>query len=212
MEARNSLEQCPAASCSQQSSQQSSQHADNKKTAYCIAISHLSTPLRVNQSLLMDPMRAAISQGLFFHTCHSYISRNPACNLQKSSLGPRAQTCRVVVIAMSATAASSESTAKPKYWLPTYGFTYPGKKGAAYSNRFFKPVEFHNNGESEEDEESMVTHTSSHVSVDSAYSSQSDVVKTKAACNKIDAKLHRRNLWKAFANIGNEMIVTKPGR
>lgn len=63
-------------------------------------------------------------------------------------------------------------------------------------------------GEEEEDRDSSVTPSGSHVSVDSAYSSQSDA----ASASKIQVKLHKKSLWKGFMSIGNEMVVTKPGR
>lgn len=98
-----------------------------------------------------------------------------------------------------------------KYMLPTYGIPYPeaslSSKDSSPGSKLFRPVQFYSTGESEEEEEEdpVNNRSGSHVSVDSAYSSQSDAA-------KIEVKLHKKNLWKGFMNIGNEMIVTKPGR
>lgn len=109
-----------------------------------------------------------------------------------------------------------QSKAAGKLWLPTYGFKHPAaiaEKGMSSSSsfKFFRPVEFNSNGESE-DEESAATRSSSNASLDSAYSSQSDLVMNPLFEVKIEAKLHKKSLWKGFMNLGNEMIVTKPGR
>ena len=55
----------------------------------------------------------------------------------------------------------------------------------------------------------------SDVALDSAYSSDNPNPKPengKPAEPKITATLQNRSLWKDFKKIGNEMIVTKPGR
>ena len=107
--------------------------------------------------------------------------------------------------------AAAAAVPAEQYMLPTYGVPYPDnytpvpvQNGSG--QKLFRPVQFYSTGESEEeDTETTVTRSGSHVSVDSAYSSQSDVA-------KIEVKLHKKNLWKGFMSIGNEMIVTKPGR
>lgn len=119
-------------------------------------------------------------------------------------------TAATAVIATAAAVKQEMELTADKYMLPTYGVGYPGPCPSSLvdgsSNKLFRPVQFYSNGESEdEDAEATVTRSGSHVSVDSAYSSQSDAA-------KIEVKLHKKSLWKGFMNIGNEMIVTKPGR
>ena len=92
-----------------------------------------------------------------------------------------------------------------RYYLQTYGFRYPtpvGCKKEYEPLRLFRPVEYYNGDESSDEELDAPQPGSG----DSAYSSQSD------PSGRIEVKLHKRSLWKAFMNIGNEMIVTKPGR
>lgn len=116
---------------------------------------------------------------------------------------------------------STETNGKNgQYYLPTYGFKYPTPPGSAEEAeppRLFRPVQYYsqnsnsqNSGEETTDEEveEEELDMAAGGSEDSAYSSQSD----PSEMNGVEVKLHKRTLWRAFMNIGNEMIVTKPGR
>ena len=110
-----------------------------------------------------------------------------------------------------------ESTSKNgQYYLPTYGFKYPTALGSAEESeppRLFRPVQYHSGeGSSDEEEEEEELDVGAGGSEDSAYSSQSDPTEMNGEMNGVEVKLHKRTLWRAFMNIGNEMIVTKPGR
>ncbi len=110
------------------------------------------------------------------------------------------------------TSTSKESKSKNgQYYLPTYGFKYPTPLGSAEEfepPRLFRPVEYYSGDDSSEEGELDVALLGSGGSEDSAYSSQSD----PAEMSGVEVKLHKRTLWRAFMDIGNEMIVTKPGR
>lgn len=120
-----------------------------------------------------------------------------------------------------------------KFYLPNYStYSREEAKESILTGSLFRPIPAQGAGESEEDDDSFTTGSSSHVSVDSAYSSDAakkssgsvaapstseenggSVQPSKLGCRrKIQAKLHCKTLWRTFLNIGNEMIVTKPGR
>lgn len=77
-------------------------------------------------------------------------------------------------------------------------------------HQIFRPIDFEN-AESEETSES-----GSNTPTDSAYSSdnhQSAISQSSALpFRRITASLQNKALWKTFKRMGNEMIVTKPGR
>lgn len=139
-----------------------------------------------------------------------------------------------------------------KYYLPTRIYRNRGEEEEEItpSGGQFRPIIYYSNEDSG-DEDSLGTRSSSYVSVDSAYSSQSDAIKKSSPlvskqsqpidgangssplvsiqsksiadtsarpiqprppCKPISAKLQYRSLWKTFLDVGNEMIVTKPGR
>lgn len=77
------------------------------------------------------------------------------------------------------------------------------------SDKLFRPVEFQESTESDDEE---CSRRNSYTSIDSAYSSQPETMTSYQPQKKIKAALHNKNLWKSFMAIGNEMIVTKPGR
>ena len=117
-----------------------------------------------------------------------------------------------------------------QYCLPTYGIQYPEPLEGAEepeSSRFFRPIRFYNSNSTEEElseeEEEMDAAVSgsgaggepagelageSEDAASSSSSSQSDPI----SVGGVEVKLHNRSLWQAFMDLGNEMIVTKPGR
>lgn len=127
-----------------------------------------------------------------------------------------------------------------KFYLPTYSsYSREEAKESILAGSLFRPITIHDYGNSDDDayDNGSATRSSSYVSVDSAYSSQSDAARKNSPLvaapsnrtedgnsaqssrlrqsvlpRKIQAKLHCKMLWRTFLNIGNEMIVTKPGR
>lgn len=81
--------------------------------------------------------------------------------------------------------------------------------------QIFRPIKFESTPATPEGNESESG--SSDSALDSAYCSDSAQPFRNAAgaqpfCKKITASLQNKSLWKSFRRIGNEMIVTKPGR
>lgn len=88
---------------------------------------------------------------------------------------------------------------------------------------FFRPINFENGSptpatpEGLDSNSSKVTlgndsESSSECALDSAYSSDSPQLQNDQPAGKMSATLQNKSLWKDFRKIGNEMIVTKPGR
>ncbi len=105
-----------------------------------------------------------------------------------------------------------------QYCQPTYGYNYPTGLDSAEeseSTRFFRPIRFYNSTEElSEEEEDMDTAVSGS---GAGGGEPEDATSSSAQLDPIsgggvEVKLHNRSLWKAFMDIGNEMIVTKPGR
>ncbi len=81
--------------------------------------------------------------------------------------------------------------------------------------QIFRPIKFESTPATSEGNESESG--SSDSALDSAYCSDNAQPFRNAAgaqpfCKKVTASLQNKSLWKSFKRIGNEMIVTKPGR
>ena len=99
-----------------------------------------------------------------------------------------------------------------EYWLPTYGLEYPATEGGskgALPSQLFRPVEYQS--------------TQKLLSDIRAERSKGDgrrvLQQDKADSNEVPLKvlevkasIQNKTLWKSFVKLGNEMIVTKPGR
>lgn len=108
------------------------------------------------------------------------------------------------------------------YCIPTYGVAYLSqsqskKPPSLMDNHLYKTVEFYksngkdnNNGNSSEDSSSCSC--SDPVPCSNNNDSSSCSTSRQLKPEKIEVKVHKRSLWKTFMKIGNEMIVTKPGR
>ena len=89
------------------------------------------------------------------------------------------------------------------------------KESCANPTPIFRPINF------DKAEEDHTPESGSDCAIDSAYSSDniqssasssSTVICSNPLNRKITATLQNKSLWKTFKKIGNEMIVTKPGR
>lgn len=95
------------------------------------------------------------------------------------------------------------------------------KEVTAPAKQLFRPINFENGSPTPATPEGLDSNSSkvtlsndsesgSECAQDSAYSS--DNPQPLNGQPKISASLQNRSLWKEFRKIGNEMIVTKPGR
>lgn len=90
------------------------------------------------------------------------------------------------------------------------------------NTQIFRPIRFESTPATPATTEGNGSESGSDSALDSAYSSDNaqslGLVAAAAAgiappfCKKITASLQNKSLWKSFKRIGNEMIVTKPGR
>lgn len=83
------------------------------------------------------------------------------------------------------------------------------------STHIFRPIDFESTPKSDTTENN--SENGSEHAIDSAYSSDNpqsltSLTGTNPITKRISASLQNKALWKAFKKIGNEMIVTKPGR
>lgn len=89
-----------------------------------------------------------------------------------------------------------------EYWLPT------GTAQTVIYSKLSRPVEYHHSTEMlVEDARTERTGSGCRMS-----SQQEKKVTTPAPTVEIRAIIQNKALWKSFMKIGNEMIVTKPGR
>lgn len=89
------------------------------------------------------------------------------------------------------------------------------------NTQIFRPIRFESTPATPATTEGNGSESGSDSALDSAYSSDNaqplGLVAAAAGiappfCKKITASLQNKSLWKSFKRIGNEMIVTKPGR
>lgn len=96
-----------------------------------------------------------------------------------------------------------------EYWLPTYGIDYPTVvrgKNTVISSKLFRPVEYQSTQRLLDDVRAELSRGVG------KRSSQHEQDEISQPIVEMKAVIQNKALWKSFMRIGNEMIVTKPGR
>ncbi len=111
-----------------------------------------------------------------------------------------------------------------EYWLPTYGVEYPATKGVskgALSSQLFRPVEYQTTQKlldiraeriKTEGRREPGAQQEEEADKQGGPSCSAHAVPVPLHWMEIRITVQNKHLWNSFSKIGNEMIVTKPGR
>ena len=99
-----------------------------------------------------------------------------------------------------------------EYWLPTYGLEYPATEGGskgALPSQLFRPVEYQSTQKLLSD---IRAERSKGDGRRVLQQDKADSIELPLKVLEVKASIQNKTLWKSFVKLGNEMIVTKPGR